>query len=183
MATERCPAIKDGQQCVLQVGHAEQHQLAADPGWAIPASAPVAVAGSPAQPAAPKKGVGRGRMLGLGLGGIFIIAYAVNLANKGGSGGAPAAQPPAAGKHLTGTFLSWTAVDDAHGYAYFSVTNSGSVTETAECTIDVRDDFGDFGFDSLVGESVGPGATVSGKMALNVGKGAFLINKGSVKDC
>ena len=40
MATERCPATKDGLQCVLVVGHTEQHRLPPDPGWAAPAAAP-----------------------------------------------------------------------------------------------------------------------------------------------
>jgi hypothetical protein len=74
-------------------------------------------------------------------------------------------------------------VDDAHGYAFFSVTNSGGVTQTATCTITVQDDFGDFGFDYLVGETVGPGQTITGKIPLSVGKGSFLINRGTVKDC
>ena len=43
LTTERCPAIKDGLQCVLAVGHTEPHQLPADPGWA-PAAASATVA-------------------------------------------------------------------------------------------------------------------------------------------
>ena len=41
MAAERCPATKDGQQCVLPAGHSEQHQAPADPGWAPAATAPL----------------------------------------------------------------------------------------------------------------------------------------------
>ncbi len=90
---------------------------------------------------------------------------------------------PAAAKNLTGTFDHWEPVDDGHGHAYFAVTNNGSAAATAECTVQVRDDFGDFGFDSLVGETVEPGKTITGRMALSVGKGSFLINSGSVTNC
>ena len=41
MAIERCPATKDGQQCVLTAGHTQPHELPADPGWALPTAAPV----------------------------------------------------------------------------------------------------------------------------------------------
>ena len=107
---------------------------------------------------------------------VVLIAY-VSGAGKGGTGGGTA------GGNLTGNFVKWVPVDDAHGYAYFSITNTGSTAATAKCSISVKDDFGDFGFDSLVGESVDPGRTITGKMALSVGKGSFLINSGEVKDC
>jgi hypothetical protein len=180
MAVERCAAIKDGQQCNLVSGHAGQHQLPADPGWAPAPASPVAPAGK-ATKKTNKAGIGCLAVIGL------LVVFAYLGGSKGGSntspggGGAPAAAP--ASKHLTGAFLSWTAVDDSHGYAFFTVTNSGTATETAECSISVEDDFGDFGFDKLVGEAVGPGKTISGKIPLSVGKGSFLINRGEVTDC
>jgi hypothetical protein len=87
------------------------------------------------------------------------------------------------GAGLSGLFIEWVPVSDSNGYAYFSVTNSGGTTATATCTIKVSNDFGNFGFDILSGESVGPGETISGKMPLSVGEGSYLINKGAVSDC
>jgi hypothetical protein len=63
------------------------------------------------------------------------------------------------------------------------VTNNGSTTATAECTVRVSNDFGNFGFDFMVGEEVPPGETISGRMALSVGGGSFLIDDGEVTDC
>ena len=121
------------------------------------------------------------------LGLVVIVVGAYLLFGRGGSGdnddnGSDGGTAPAA-KHLTGEFVLWEPVDDAHGYAYFTVTNNGTTTETAECTIKVDNDFGNFGFDYLVGERVGPGETISGKVALDVGEGSFLINHGEVTDC
>ena len=65
----------------------------------------------------------------------------------------------------------------------FSITNSGAETATAKCFIRVQDDFGDFGFDGLVGEEVGPGQTITGRIPISVGTGSFLINHGEVTDC
>jgi hypothetical protein len=96
----------------------------------------------------------------------------------GGNGGNGAEE-----KNLTGTFIRWEPVDDARGYAYFSVTNHGSTEALAECTIKVSNDFGNFGFDYLVGEPVGPGETINGRVALDVGEGSFLINEGEVTNC
>jgi hypothetical protein len=114
---------------------------------------------------------------------IVIGAIGYLTGNKGSGGSSQQADPNGGGKHLTGTFLRWDPVDEGDGYAYFSITNTGTVTETAECSVSVKDDFGDFGFDSLVGETVGPGQTVTGKLPLSVGKGSFLINSGEVKSC
>lgn len=86
-------------------------------------------------------------------------------------------------KNVTGTFLRWEPVDDARGYAHFSVTNNGDKAVTVTCTISVRNDFGDFGFDSLVGERIAAFDTLSGKIPINVGEGSFLIEEGEVKDC
>jgi hypothetical protein len=85
--------------------------------------------------------------------------------------------------HLTGEFVRWEPVDEQNGYAYFSITSTGSATEVATRTIRVSNDFGNFGFDSLVGEEVGPGHTISGFIPMSVGEGSFLINEGEVTDC
>lgn len=47
MAADRCPAIKDGLQCVLLTGHTEPHQLPADPGWAESVAYPMPAPASP----------------------------------------------------------------------------------------------------------------------------------------
>lgn len=137
-----------------------------------------------AQWTAPDRRNRNNRVIGIGIFVVLVVALAI--AGSGHPDSSPNAAAPAAtsaAKHLTGKFLSWQAVDDAHGYAFFSITNSGTTTETATCTISVEDDFGDFGFDALVGEPVGPGKTISGNIPLSVGKGSFLINRGEVKDC
>ena len=85
--------------------------------------------------------------------------------------------------HLTGEFIRWEPVDDARGYAYFSITNHGTSAEVAECTIEVSNDFGNFGFDILVGENVPAGETISGRIPIDVSEGSFLINHGEVTDC
>lgn len=85
--------------------------------------------------------------------------------------------------NLVGRFISWEPVDDARGYAYFEIENRGSSSAVAECTIEVSNDFGDFGFDILVGERVGAGDTFTGRIAINVGEGSLLIDSGAVKDC
>lgn len=123
---------------------------------------------------------GAGRLLLIGALAVLGIAWWVSQSNN--AGGAANTPPPAA-KHLTGAFISWEPVDDAHGYAYFSVTNSGTTTVTATCIVSVSNDFGNFGFDGLAGEPVGPGQTINGKIALSVGEGSYSINKGSVRDC
>jgi hypothetical protein len=84
---------------------------------------------------------------------------------------------------LVGRFVSWEPVDDARGYVNFTITNRGSSSATAECRITVTNSFGDFGFDSLVGERIPAGETVRLRMAINVGEGSFLIDEGEVTDC
>ena len=39
------------------------------------------------------------------------------------------------------------------------------------------------GFDCRVGEDVPAGQTITGRIAINVGEGSFLIDKGTVTDC
>lgn len=112
--------------------------------------------------------------------GILVVLGLIGAFVAGCDGGGGAAQET---KHLSGTFLSWLPVDEGHGYAYFSIKNDGTTAATAKCMISVKNDFGDFGFDALVGEAVGPGQTIKGRVPLSVGKGSFLINAGEVKDC
>lgn len=92
----------------------------------------------------------------------------------------PVPQPTAV---LTGKFVRWEAVDARRGYAYISVTNSGPVAGTAKCTVSVKNDFGNFGFEFLTGVVVQPGETASGRVAIDVGSGSPLINSGTVTDC
>jgi hypothetical protein len=84
---------------------------------------------------------------------------------------------------ITGTFIRWEPVDDARGYAYFSITNAGPEDGVAKCHIKVSNDFGNFGFDKLVGEPIAVGETIEGRIPLDVGEGSFLINQGEVTDC
>ena len=91
---------------------------------------------------------------------LIALAVVVWLAFSRGNSGSSAdtTPPPAAApevSHLTGEFVRWEPVDEQNGYAHFSITNTGSATEVATCTISVSNDFGNFGFDSLVGEEVG----------------------------
>lgn len=105
---------------------------------------------------------------------------------KDGGGNAPGISAPTsapATSNLTGKFLSWEPVHEANGDAHFSVTNNGTSAAAAKCSISVRNDFGNFGFDSLVGETVAPGQTITGKIPISVSRGSFLINSGDVKDC
>jgi hypothetical protein len=116
---------------------------------------------------------------------VFMAVLGVLLGacdTGGGSGPEPTPKPTPA-KHLSGKFIRWEPVDDAHGYAYFSVTNHGNKVAVAECTISVENDFGNFGFDYLVGERIKPGKTLRGRVPLDVGEGSFSINRGEVKDC
>jgi hypothetical protein len=116
----------------------------------------------------------------------LIILGVLWFLNRGGdnNGSNSGTDPDAtAEKHLTGRFISWEPVDDSSGYAVFSVTNNGTSRATATCTIKVENDFGDFGFDYLVGEPVDPGETIRGRVALDVGEGSFTINHGEVTDC
>ncbi|HLX34865.1 MAG TPA: hypothetical protein VKR30_06420 [Candidatus Limnocylindrales bacterium] len=116
----------------------------------------------------------KGVLTGLVL--LLLVGVAITAVGGGKTG-------TGAARNLTGTFVSWQPVDDGHGYAFFTVTNLGSSPEEPKCTVKVSDDFGDFGFDILVGQSVSPGQTLSGDIPLSVGKGAFLMNHGSVTDC
>lgn len=85
---------------------------------------------------------------------------------------------------VTGTLDRWAAIDSAHGYASFTLTNSGDSTVTATCTVEVSDDFGDIGYDQLAGVPVPAYESVTGRIALTVtGNGAANVNNGTVKDC
>jgi hypothetical protein len=161
-----------------------QHVKALPVATTAPGSVPTPVGVTAAAPASAKSGTNP--LVGcLALVAVVVVAYLV--VGRGNSGGSDSATPPpaapAAVSHLTGTFLRWEPVDEQNGYAYFSITNNGTTTETATCTISVENDFGDFGFDILVGEPVGPGETISGNIPISVGEGSFLINKGEVTNC
>jgi hypothetical protein len=125
---------------------------------------------------------------------VVLIGMAVVLTIIGGrtrgsdpAGGTAVEATPAVtaapAKRLVGRFIRWEAVDEKNGYAYFSGTNNRSEKATAECTVSVKNDIGNFGFDIMVGEDVAAGETISGKMALSVGQGSFLINEGEVTNC
>jgi hypothetical protein len=87
-----------------------------------------------------------------------------------------------ANSKLSGVYGSWTPVDAGHGYARFAVTNHGTTSATAKCTVEVRDDFGNLGWDSLVGETIPAGQTKTLRMAISF-EGALRVTKGTVKDC
>jgi hypothetical protein len=100
-----------------------------------------------------------------------------------GDDGADQAEEPARPR-MTGAFVRWEPVDDARGYAYFTITNRSSTTDgSAECTITVSNDFGNFGVDILTGEPVPAGEMISRRIAMDVDEGSFLINQGEVTDC
>jgi hypothetical protein len=115
--------------------------------------------------------------------GALLLVSILSACTPGGNGGGDGNGEADGCSNCRGTFLTWEPVDDARGYAYFTVTNNGSTTATATCTVTVRNDFGNFGFDILVGETIAPGQTINGKMAISVGEGSFLINQGEVTDC
>jgi hypothetical protein len=90
---------------------------------------------------------------------------------------------PSHNANLVGRFIRWEPVDESSGYAYIEVQNRGATSAVAECTVRVSNDFGDFGFDYLVGETIAAGDTLSGRVPIDVGEGSFTINHGEVTDC
>jgi len=115
---------------------------------------------------------------------IGWIGNALGITGGAGSGGSSGTSSGTSSSgNISGEFLYWEPVDDKRGYAYFSLTNHGSTSAVATCTVHVSNDFGNFGFDYLVGETVGAGQTVTGKIPINVGEGSLLINKGEVTNC
>jgi hypothetical protein len=87
------------------------------------------------------------------------------------------------GSDITGRYVGWVPVDAGHGYALISVTNTGDSTETAKCTVEVTDDFGDAGWDVL-DQPIDAGQTFRGRVPLTVqNNGAYKIDHGEVKDC
>lgn len=178
MAAERCPETQDGVQCILEAGHSAQHRT----GWDEPAVQAPAAAPSPAMPKKPGRSISQRQLVvGLVVLAIGLVAFGMirdwtDSTSGGNGGGNPA-------RNVTGAFVGWDPDDDVHGYVVFTITNHGSQTETARCSVRVSNDFGNFGFDSLVGETVGPGQTINGRMAISVGEGSALINKGEVSDC
>lgn len=85
---------------------------------------------------------------------------------------------------LVGSFEQWVPLDDSHGYAMFTVTNTGTTSQTPECFVTVANDFGETGSDILTGAApVAPGQTVALTIALSMEKGAFLVTGGNVNFC
>jgi hypothetical protein len=116
---------------------------------------------------------------------VLVAAMAVLLfvgTAFGTSKGAGSTPGAAAAGGFSGVFGSWTPVDAGHGYARFAVTNHGTTSATAKCTVEVRDDFGNLGWDSLVGETIPAGQTKTLRMAISF-EGALRVTKGTVKDC
>ena len=134
----------------------------AAPGWVAPADS------------APKKRISKTRFAIIAFL-VIIVLGAIGQVSKGGQASSD--------KQLSGAFVGWEPVDDANGYADISITNHGTASATAMCKVNVSDDFGDFGFDQLVGEEVGAGQTFTGRIPISVGKGSYLINKGTVTEC
>jgi hypothetical protein len=111
---------------------------------------------------------------------MLLVATACggNARRNGGHGATNAEQ-----EHLSGTFIRWEPVDSARGYAYFSVTNNGASEAVAKCMVMVFDEYGNFDFDYLGGQKVRSGATIYGKVELDVGEGSTLPHSGDVTDC
>jgi hypothetical protein len=119
----------------------------------------------------------------LGLVALVVIIWFVFFRGGDADSSSERSAPAETNTNITGRFISWEPVDDARGYASFSVTNHGSAAAEATCTVRVSNDFGNFGFDYMVGETIGAGDTRNFRMALNVDEGSFLINEGEVTDC
>lgn len=117
----------------------------------------------------------------------IVVALIVFVMTRGDSSsertGSDPDEPDRVSTDIRGEFVRWEPVDDARGYAYFTITNHGDAAATAECSVRVSNDFGNFGFDSLVGERIAAGDTFTGRMAISVSEGSFLINEGEVTDC
>lgn len=115
---------------------------------------------------------------------LVLIAGAYSFLTGKSGDSQPSRTAAPAQARLTGSFERWEPIDDSHGYAYFSIRNSGTSSATATCTVIVRDDFGDVGFDYMSGEVVAAGQSLNGRMALSVsGQGAYRITSGELKDC
>lgn len=97
-----------------------------------------------------------------------------------GGGVEPESEPES---ELVGEFVRWEAVDDARGWAFFTVTNEGGSPAEATCSVSVFNDFGNFGVNIMSGERVGAGATISRRIAIDVDEGAFSVDEGEVTDC
>lgn len=113
----------------------------------------------------------------------LLVLLGIIVANQNSSGSSDRSNRSTTNSNLVGRFVSWEPVDDSSGYANFTITNRGSSSATAECSVRVSNDFGDFGFDSMVGERVPAGEAIALRMALDVGEGSFTINDGEITDC
>jgi len=88
------------------------------------------------------------------------------------------------GSQITGRVVDYQAVDAGHLQVVVELTNQGSDTATANCTVEATTPYGDMGFDYLAGESVGPGETKTGTVGLIIqNNAAALVNQVEVKDC
>jgi hypothetical protein len=84
---------------------------------------------------------------------------------------------------LRGSFVKWEPVDEGHGFATVSVTNEGSSAVVPHCTVLVSSDLGAYGFAVLTGDPVPPRATITRRLAINVGTSSFRVKGGTVTNC
>lgn len=106
---------------------------------------------------------------------VLALAAAAYIGSVRSEAGTPNIRPE---------FVRWEPIDASRGYAYISLVNEGSSAGTAKCVVEVKSDFGDIGFDILVGIDLAPGERWDGRVPLTVsGDGAFLVTLGSVRDC
>lgn len=130
---EQAPAV------IAALHDVETRPISANEPATPPSGAPT-VAGPVSATSAP---MGNRRPNALGCLALIALAVVAWVAfSAGNSGRSDSSTPPPAApaevSHLTGTFLRWEPVDEANGYAYFSITNSGATTEIAECKISVK---------------------------------------------
>jgi hypothetical protein len=82
---------------------------------------------------------------------------------------------------VTGEYLGWVSIDSARGYALVSFTNTSSSEASLSCTVSVRTDFGNSGFDILTG-TIDAGETIEQRVALTVtDNAAALVDSGEVE--
>jgi hypothetical protein len=171
-----------------QCGYEFQEQAQQAQSNTPPAPKPPRKSGRPAPsrharaPTGPAEWGPLGRIAVTGIVVVFGVGLVIAILGGNPDGGGEEEEDPAS-TNIVGEFLYWEPVDEERGYAYIRVTNHGSTRATAECTVSVENDFGDFGFDYMVGESIGPGESFEGRMAINVGSGSFTIDSGEVTDC
>jgi hypothetical protein len=92
------------------------------------------------------------------------------------------------GSRVTGTYDGWLPLKGGHGYALITLTNSGSSSVRAKCTIEVSTPSGDTGYDELFNMlptiTVPAGGTVHERIPLTVTANAAAdVTTGTVKNC